>query len=52
MGFDKETCWASGGNRGPVCLWRRPGGCSPQAAPPLIGEVPSGLKDVVEQLKH
>jgi hypothetical protein len=52
MGFDKETCWVSGSNRGPVCLWRRPGACSPQAAPPLIGEVPSGLKGVVEQLKH
>jgi hypothetical protein len=47
QGFIRLQCWSEPPGRtivlDPICLWRRPGACEPDAAPRLTGEPPAFL---------
>lgn len=42
LGFTQLACHTNG-SRGPSCVWRRPGACTPGAAPPLKASLPDWL---------
>ncbi|WP_188581864.1 hypothetical protein [Azorhizobium oxalatiphilum] len=42
--YSKVACYANG-TRGPACLWKRPGTCVPDAAPPLKASLPEWLDE-------
>ncbi|WP_029006636.1 hypothetical protein [Azorhizobium doebereinerae] len=44
LGFEQVACFANG-TRGPACLWKRPGTCTPGAAPPLKASLPPWLEE-------